>query len=105
VQRRRAQTPLILRGFELFYGAFERNRLGKALLGDELKQLLGAHLEPRGQLNDAVKLHICLRAFNAADVIPVDTTKLREFLLREIALFTQYTKLSAEQNQGAGHAL
>lgn len=90
---------------KLLYRSFQRDRFGEGLPGNELEELFGTHFETSGELDDAVKLHVRFGTLHAADVIPVDATKLRELLLREFAVLTQYAKLSAEQNQSAGHAL
>lgn len=66
---------------KLLYRPFQRHRFSKGLPGNELEELLGAYFKAGGKLDEAIKFHVRFGTLHAPDVVPVDTTKLRELLL------------------------
>jgi len=67
--------------FKFFYCSFKGDRFSKGLPGNEPEELFGTDFEAGGELDNAIKLHVGFGALHAANVIPVDATKLRELLL------------------------
>jgi hypothetical protein len=59
--------------------------------GERIKEILCANRESLGELDNVFQGHIALAAFDTADIVPMETGPLREFLLRVPALFSEGT--------------
>lgn len=72
---------VVISTFEFFHRSLKRKSFSEGLPGNETKELFGTDLEAGGEFDNAIKLHVGFGTLHAANVIPVDTTKLRELLL------------------------
>lgn len=60
------------------------------------KQLFRRYRQRFGQLDDVFQTHVPLTALHAADVVSMEISPFRQFLLREAALLTETADLQAE---------
>ena len=72
---------VVISTLKFFHRSLKRKSFSEGLPGNETEELFGTDFEAGGELDHAIKLHVGFGALHAANVIPVDATKLRELLL------------------------
>jgi hypothetical protein len=82
--------------------AVATHTLSLASSGDGFEELRGSYFECTGQCDDVQQGDVTLAALDAAHVIPMEISQLRQLLLRESALQSKLSDAPSEHDSRIG---